>query len=128
MCFGLLAVPVSAQRPAVDSLDQAVLDLFPDYPDNHNLQVIVYSHARREPMEKSRVAFYSTWFLHGNPRVTMATIVNNDGQVFTYPLPNSEIHRTQPMETATPTSISRCSWQLSELFLRLRQASHPPIS
>lgn len=95
VCFVLLAVPVSAQRPAVDAPDQAVLDLFAGYPDNHDVRVIVYSHARREPMEKSGVAFYSTWFLHGNPRVAMATIVNNDGQVFTYPLPNSEIDRTR---------------------------------
>ena len=95
VCFVLLPVPVAAQRPAVDAPDQAVLDLFAGYPDSYDLRVIVYSHARREPMEKSGVAFYSTWFLHGSPRVAMATIVNNDGQVFTYPLPNSQIDRTR---------------------------------
>jgi hypothetical protein len=84
---------VSGQSRSTDSPDKAVIDLFVHYPQN-DLNVIVYSHARREPMEKSGATFYSTWFLRGNPGVVMATIVDNDGQVFTCPLPNSEVGPT----------------------------------
>src|SRR6185503_12765747 len=36
-------------RPA--ALDQGTLDLFAGYPENENLKLIIYTHARREPME-----------------------------------------------------------------------------
>lgn len=89
-----LPLPGLAQSRSDDSLDKAVLDLFVGYPASNDLEVIVYSHARRRPMEKSGAAFYSTWFLGDNPRVAMAAIVDNDGHVFTYPLRNSEVGPT----------------------------------
>jgi hypothetical protein len=92
----LVSVPMSiyAQRNDVDSLDKTVLDLFAKYPQDDNLKVIINSHARREPMEQLHVAFYSTWFLNGNPRVPMTTIVNTESEVSFYPLPNSEVGPT----------------------------------
>jgi len=89
-----LALTGFVQSRSDDSLDKAVLDLFVSYPESNDLNVIVHSHARREPLGKSGAAFYSTWYPAGNPRVAMATIVDNDGHAFTYPLRNSEVGPT----------------------------------
>lgn len=89
---GQNASPRSA-RPA--ALDQGTLDLFAGYPENENLKLIIYTHARREPMEGAEVALYSTWFLHGNPRGPMTTIVDIHGRVFTYPRPLGDVDRTR---------------------------------
>ena len=77
------------------ALDKATLDLFARYPENESLKLIIYTHARRQPMEAAEVALYSTWFLHGNPRGPMTTIVDIHGRVFTYPKPLAEIDRTR---------------------------------
>jgi hypothetical protein len=65
-------------------LDNQTLDLFVGYPEIEDFRVVVHSHARRERMDKAQVAFYSTWFLNGNPHVPMGTIVYEDGSVRTY--------------------------------------------
>lgn len=85
---------VFGQSRSENSPDKAVLDLFVDYPLNNDLNVVINSHARREPMEKSGATFFSTWFLRGHPRVVMATVFIIDGRVFSYPLPNSEVGPT----------------------------------
>ena len=96
LCFyALFPAIVSGQSASLDSiqrasLDQGTLDLFVGYSQSNDLKAIIYSHARREPMDESSVALYSTWFLYGSPHAVMATIVNTDGRVFTYLLPKSD--------------------------------------
>ena len=96
LCFcALFPALVSGQSASLDSvqrasLDQATLDLFVGYSQSNDLKSIIYSHARREPMEGSSVALYSTWFLYGSPHAVMATIVYLDGRVYTYLLPETD--------------------------------------
>jgi hypothetical protein len=88
-------VLVFGQDRTDEALDRDVLALFADYPRSNDLNSVVYTHARRMPMDKTHTAFYSTWFFRGNLRVPMATIVGEDGRVSTYPVRNSEVDATR---------------------------------
>jgi hypothetical protein len=96
---GLFSGMASGQGGAANHVREADLDketldhLFVGYPQSYDLKIIITLHARREPMEKSQVTFLSTWFVRGNPRAAMTTVVNNEGRVFTYPKPLSDPDR-----------------------------------
>ncbi|MEK6337299.1 MAG: hypothetical protein AABM67_20445 [Acidobacteriota bacterium] len=109
-------------RPA--ALDQGTLDLFAGYPENENLKLVIYTHARREPMEGAEVALYSTWFLHGNPRGPMTTIVDIHGRVFTYPKPLTERDRTRSLWKEQPA----VDLTLFLATIRTLPVSTPPIA
>jgi hypothetical protein len=131
---------VSGQGREDGSLDRAVLDLFSDYFVGDDLWAIVRSHARR-PVEEAHVAFYSTWFLDGNVRVPMGTIIGDDGRVKTFARsrwkqrPNVDLRsfmttvRTLP-ETTRPDALANIvivSFRLDGKWqTRLYDRSKPP--
>ena len=61
--------------------DEKVLELFSSYASSDGLRYIAYSHACREPLNKHRLIYYSSWFLKGKPRVAIQTRINEQGAV-----------------------------------------------
>jgi hypothetical protein len=62
--------------------DEETLDLFARYPNSDALDHVARSHADREGLTRSHLVLYSTWFLDGNPRVSMQTRINADGEAY----------------------------------------------
>lgn len=76
--FASLSIPLLADAQ-IPCGDEAVFKLFSPYPSSDGLRYIAYSHACREPLNQNDFIFYSSWFLQGNPRVTMQTRINQKG-------------------------------------------------
>lgn len=66
-----------------DVPDKDTLSLFAAYPRSEALQYVAYSHASHRVLDKQRRIFYATWFLDGNPRIAMQSMVDDKSQVYT---------------------------------------------
>lgn len=76
--FLVFSTATVAQSP---KYDKEVFDLLANYPKSDGLDYVAYSHAGRDRLNDLHFAFYSTWFLHGNPRVAMVTTMTSEGEV-----------------------------------------------
>jgi hypothetical protein len=65
----------------ISSGEEEILKLFSSYQSSDGLRYIAYSHACREPLNKHRLIFYSSWFLEGKPRVAIQTRISEQGAV-----------------------------------------------
>jgi hypothetical protein len=80
--FVVLLVSVSLHSLVTAQIscgDKAILELFSSYSSSDGLRYIAHSHACREPLNHHHLIFYSSWFLEGNPRVAIQTMINEQG-------------------------------------------------